>query len=127
MTVDPDAFAKALGAQMRAEIAAAGLSARAVAHRAGMQPVVLGRYLNGERDMPVSVLARVLNAIEALAGVRALPNVVLRRAEERLATASRSDDAETGAPVTRLRPGSIEAGLPQLLAADDPKNDEGAE
>lgn len=87
--LDPDAFIQALASQLRAEIAAAGLSARAVATTAGMQPVVLGRYLSAERDMPVSVLPRILNAIELLSGVTAMPNTVLRRAEERMASLAR--------------------------------------
>ncbi|MDR1513866.1 MAG: helix-turn-helix domain-containing protein [Propionibacteriaceae bacterium] len=50
-----------------------------------MQPVVLGRYLSAERDMPVSVLPRVLSSIEQLSGVSVQPSVVLRRAEDRMA------------------------------------------
>jgi len=81
---DADDFVRALGAQVRAEIAAAGTSARAVAETAGMQPVVLSRYLKGQRDMPISTFVRILNAIENIAGLKLDPRVVVARAEDRM-------------------------------------------
>jgi transcriptional regulator with XRE-family HTH domain len=89
--LDPEAFIAALSEQIHDEIVTAKradtgrrLSVRQVAQHVGMQPTQLGRYLNGQRDMPVSILPRVLNAIEDLAGTAPTPHAVIRRAQDRI-------------------------------------------
>jgi len=72
-----EALAKALADQVRAEIAAAGMSGRALSQGIGIANPTLSRYLNGSRDMPVSVLVRIGQYV----GVP--PAVIFERAYER--------------------------------------------
>lgn len=77
MTED-ERYLRAVGQQLRAEIAASGRSAAAVARMAGMDKTVLHRYLHGTRDIPSTTLKRICAAI----GIS--PAVVLDRAEQRM-------------------------------------------
>lgn len=79
MTED-ERYLKAVGQQLRAEIAASGRSAAAVARMADMDRTVLHRYLHGTRDIPSTALKRICAAI----GIA--PAIVLDRAEQRMDT-----------------------------------------
>jgi len=79
MTED-EKYLQAVGQQLRAEIAASGRSAAAVARMIDMDKSVLHRYLHGRRDIPSTVLKRICAAI----GIA--PAVVLDRAEQRMDT-----------------------------------------
>ena len=72
------AYAAALAAELRAERAARGLTLAQLADQLGMSRVVLGRYLNGIRDLPVSTFADIAAALGAQ------PGVLLDRARDRM-------------------------------------------
>ncbi|MDR1513864.1 MAG: helix-turn-helix transcriptional regulator [Propionibacteriaceae bacterium] len=74
---DWDAERTAIMAQLRAEIAAAGLSVAELCRRAGVPRPTIDRYLAGERDMPLSTLHRIARA------VRVEPATILARAKDR--------------------------------------------
>ena len=77
MDTTPEEFNAAVGAQMRAEIAAHGYSVKGAADAMGIARGVLIRYLDGERNIPISVVAR-------LADMLGMPMTTLvRRAEDR--------------------------------------------
>lgn len=77
MTED-ERYLKAVGQQLRAEIAASGRSAASVARMIDMDKTVLHRYLHGTRDIPSTTLKRICAAI----GIA--PAIVLDRAEQRM-------------------------------------------
>lgn len=75
---DDQRYLVAVGQQLRAEIAASGRSAAAIARMTGMDKTVLHRYLHAQRDLPLSTLRRICDAISID------PALVLERAEERM-------------------------------------------
>lgn len=77
MTED-EKYLRAVGQQLRAEIAASGRSAASVARMIDMDKTVLHRYLHGTRDIPSTTLKRIAAAI----GVS--PATILERAEQRM-------------------------------------------
>ena len=77
MGTSPEDFNRAVGAQMRAEIAAHGYSVKGVAEAMGIARGVLIRYLDGERNIPISVVARLTDVL----GVSM--STLVRRAEDR--------------------------------------------
>jgi len=79
-TESAEAFNTAIGAQMRAEIAAHGYTVKGAAEAMGISRGVLIRYLDGERNIPISVAAR-------LADLFGLPlSTLVQRAEDRAST-----------------------------------------
>ncbi|MGP5376326.1 helix-turn-helix domain-containing protein [Brachybacterium alimentarium] len=76
MTREQD-YLTAVGQQLRAEIAAAGTSAKKISEKISMDRTTLHRYLHGQRDIPLSALVRIAG------GIGVDPAVVLDRAEER--------------------------------------------
>lgn len=71
-------FAVSVADQLRAEIAAAGLTASEVARRISMDKSMLHRYLHSKRELPLSTLARICG------GIGIDPSVVIERAIERI-------------------------------------------
>lgn len=80
MDTSPEDFNIAVGAQMRAEIAAHGYSVKGAAESMGMARGVLIRYLDGERNIPISVAARLADLLDM-----PMPTLV-ERAEDRAVT-----------------------------------------
>lgn len=79
METTPEQFNSAVGAQMRAEIAAHGYTVKGMAEAMGIARGVLIRYLDGERNIPISVAARLADALN-------MPmSTLVRRAEDRAA------------------------------------------
>lgn len=70
-------FSAKLGAAIRAAAAFDGKTLRQLSNETGIEYVTLGRYIRGERDMPVSVLYRC--ALHLNTNVRALVEDVSRR------------------------------------------------
>jgi transcriptional regulator with XRE-family HTH domain len=58
-----DEFNRTLGAVMRAEASFHGFSAAALSRMTGIERVTLGRYLKGERDIPIPILYKVADAL----------------------------------------------------------------
>lgn len=75
--MDEQRYLEAVGQQLRAEIAAAGMSAAQVARELDMQKSQLHRYLHAQRDLPISTLMRIARVL----GVDV--TVILDRADER--------------------------------------------
>ncbi len=99
---DTDNLVSLTLAELRGAIEARGWTIAQLASRLGIHPITLGRYLNGHRDMPVTIFLGACEAIEIN------PAIILNRAEER------ADDAK----VVPLRRND-----PQPVAADDEWND----
>lgn len=77
MSITAGDFNTAVGAQMRAEIAAHNQSVKSAAEAMDIQRRVLIRYLDGERNIPISVVVR-------LAHVLGMPvHLIVQRAEAR--------------------------------------------
>jgi len=97
-----DAYTLAVAAQLRAEIAAAGLSVVAASKRSGIPRGTLVRYLDGTREIPVSVMYRIAHAlgldVSTVAG-RADDRfeVAMSQADVMLAARDSDDDAEAEA------------------------------
>ena len=75
--MDETRFLHALGSEIRAEAAARRIPLRTLAERAGIARSALYHYLDGQRDLPLSVLLRISDLIDMQ------PDVLMRRAEER--------------------------------------------
>jgi transcriptional regulator with XRE-family HTH domain len=58
-----ESFSAAVIAQLNAEIAGAGLKRAELARKLGMDYVTLGRYLKGEREIPVIVLYAIIDQL----------------------------------------------------------------
>lgn len=80
-----DAYTLAVAAQLRAEIAAAGLSVVGAAKKSGVPRGTLVRYLDGTREIPVSVMYRLALAL----GVD-VPTLI-ERADDRFGTSALSE------------------------------------
>lgn len=74
---DAESYNAIVGAQLRAEIAAAGMSVAEAARRSGIPRQTLIRYLDGQREIPVPILYR----IGALVDVT--PGSIIERAGDR--------------------------------------------
>jgi len=98
MATTPEAFSRAVGASMRAEIAAAGLNVAGVAKQMGISRPVLTNYIAGVRSAPISVIQRLAEVLEIQ------PDTIVRRAQERLADAERQaiQAAAADAPAGRV-------------------------
>ncbi|MGC0144423.1 helix-turn-helix domain-containing protein [Pseudactinotalea sp. Z1732] len=84
METTSERFNAAVGAQMRAEIAAHGYNVKSAAEAMGIARGVLIRYLEGQRNIPISVAARLADLLE-------MPlSTLIQRAEDRAAT--KTDD-----------------------------------
>ncbi|MCI1019514.1 helix-turn-helix transcriptional regulator [Microbacterium sp. C5A9] len=94
VTTPAENYNRAVGRQLKAEIAAAGSSIARMARDIGLSRSALDNYTTGKRDIPVPVLYLV----SAVVGLD--PHVVLERAEERMRTESGRGDAV----ITALRP-----------------------
>jgi len=78
MTVQaPSQLFDSLMTQLRLEIRAAGSSAKKIAHKLGIHPQTLYKYLRAERDMPMSIFLQIAEEL----GVD--PVTIARRAEDR--------------------------------------------
>ena len=55
---------EAVAAQIRAELAAAGLTKADLARMTGKPENTIGRYLNGQRDIPWPVYADIAHALK---------------------------------------------------------------
>jgi len=89
-------FKLQLGAELKAEIARAGLRHKVCAEAIDVHPVSFSRYLNGTRDMPISVLFSLCSYL----GVDVAQ--VVENAERRLATQRGTPtDTRVGANATR--------------------------
>lgn len=84
-------FTTAVRAEIKAEASAQDMPYKLLAEASGVSYQSLLRYLSGERDMPMSALATLCNALSTS------PAVIFARAESRLAATSPS-----GATVTNL-------------------------
>ena len=62
-TSDGSAWAVAVAAQLRAELAASPLTAKTLADLIKIDRVTLSRYLNGHRDIPVSVFLDIVREL----------------------------------------------------------------
>lgn len=71
-------FAALIGAQVRGEAAARGMSISALARAIPVERVTFGRYVSGERPMPL----HVLHAAAAEIGVPM--ELIIQRARERM-------------------------------------------
>lgn len=58
-----ESFSAAVIAQLNAELGAAGLSRAEVARNIGVDYKQLGRYLKGEREIPVKVLYAIVDEL----------------------------------------------------------------
>jgi transcriptional regulator with XRE-family HTH domain len=63
-----DDFNKVVGATLRAEASFRGLSAAALSRATGIEYVTLGRYLKGERSIPLPVIYRVAESLNMSVG-----------------------------------------------------------
>jgi transcriptional regulator with XRE-family HTH domain len=72
-----DTERRALVAQLRAEVAAAGLSVAELCRRSGIPRPTIDRYLSGLRDVPMPVFYQIAET------VRVEPATILLRAKER--------------------------------------------
>lgn len=81
-----NAFTLAVAAQLRAEISAAGLSVAEAARRSNVPRGSLVRYLDGTRELPVSVMYQMADTL----GI-SVP-VFVTRADERCRTAMSQAD-----------------------------------
>lgn len=72
-------FTEAVIAQLNAEIGASSFSKRSLAQEMGEPYGTILRYLNGERDLPVWVLGRILEVLKVD------PEKFMQRAKDRLA------------------------------------------
>lgn len=59
----------ALGANVRALREGQGLSQEALAHRAGIHPVQMGRIERGRHDLKISTIVKVAQGLEVPAAV----------------------------------------------------------
>jgi transcriptional regulator with XRE-family HTH domain len=75
---DSRAEVRAVAAQIRAELAAAGLTVTAAVKLTGIPRPTIDRYLKGERDIPLAKLMTIARALDIDA------HVILRRASERM-------------------------------------------
>lgn len=74
---EPTSLEVALSAEMRAEMAAQGISQGAMAQRVSISREALSRYLLGTRAMPVDVYLRISAAL------RLAPDELMIRAQKR--------------------------------------------
>lgn len=74
---ETEALERALIAQIRAEIAAAGMSQGKVASAVGIEPATLSRYMSGKRALPLQTFLDISSTL----GVPAAN--LMRLAEER--------------------------------------------
>lgn len=72
-----DLFNATLGSVIRGEAAYAGKSIAQLSRESGVEYVTLGRYLRGERDIPVTVLYRCALCLPT--NVSALVGEAMRR------------------------------------------------
>ncbi|MCD7100475.1 helix-turn-helix domain-containing protein [Pseudoclavibacter sp. 13-3] len=77
MDTAAERFNRAVGAQIRAEIAAHGDTVKGVSEKTGISRSSLVKYLDGERHIPVSSVYRI-SSLWALP-----PEVIVERASER--------------------------------------------
>lgn len=94
VTTPAEDYNRAVGRQLKAEIAAAGSSIARMARDIDVSRSALDNYTTGKRDIPVPVLYRV----SAVVGVP--PHTILERAEDRF----RVDGSGGDAIITRLHP-----------------------
>jgi transcriptional regulator with XRE-family HTH domain len=80
----------ALGAQVRAEAAARGVTIKALAAAIGKDRSQLIRYLDGERDFPVSVVYAVADALDMSV------SLLISRGVDRLEERQRSEHHAEG-------------------------------
>lgn len=59
---------KAIAAELRSEAARHNLTYKAIAEKANMQQMTVSRYMRGERDIPMSKLFAMCNALGITAG-----------------------------------------------------------
>jgi len=70
---------EALATQIKVELVECGMDQKTLAERVGIHPVTMTKYLKNQRNMPVTVLIGIAEAL----GLS--PRVLMQRAESRIA------------------------------------------